>query len=89
MAITPYQIQVHNMTDEERFYLDTQTVDEVMNVIEFNGIDKDGLHWLDWFKRIERGDAFYNITLILIKNRKDQKYAELIEQLEAEIEGWL
>jgi hypothetical protein len=44
---------------------------------------------LDWYKRIAEGDAMYNITMILVRNRKDAKYKELIEELEAEIEGWL
>jgi hypothetical protein len=26
---------------------------------------------------------------ILVKNRKDPKYAELVAELESEIEGWL
>jgi len=77
------------MDDDERFNLNTQTADEVMDVIEHSGIDQDGIHWLDWFERIEGGDALYNIVMILVKNRKDPKYKELVEELEAEIEGWL
>jgi len=77
------------MDDDERFNLNTQTADEVMDVIEHSGIDQDGLHWLDWFERIEGGDALYNIVMILVKNRKEAKYKELVEELEAEIEGWL
>ena len=77
------------MDDDERFNLDTQTADEVMDVIQHSGIDKDGIHWLDWFERIEGGDALFNIVTILVKNRKDPKYKELVEELEAEIEGWL
>lgn len=80
----------NNMNDDdERFDLDTQTADDVMNVIQFHGIDKDGLHWFDWYERIKSGDALYNIAIKLIRNRKDPKYAELIDELEAEIEGWL
>ena len=77
------------MDDNERFNLDTQNADEVMDVIQHSGIDKDGMHWLDWFERIESGDALYNIVMIIVKNRKDPKYKELVEELEAEIEGWL
>ena len=77
------------MDDDERFNLTTQTADEVMDVIQHSGIDQDGIHWLDWFERIEGGDALYNIVMILVKNRKDAKYKELIEELEAEIGGWL
>jgi hypothetical protein len=77
------------MDDDERFNLNTNTVDDVMDVIQFSGIDKDGLHWMDWYKRIQSGDALYNITMILVRNRKDPHFAELIDQLDAEIEGWL
>jgi hypothetical protein len=77
------------MDDNERFNIYTQDANDVMDVIQFSGIDKDGLHWLDWYKRIQAGDAFYNITMKLVRNRKDPKYAELIEELEAEIGGWL
>jgi hypothetical protein len=77
------------MDDDERFNLNTQTADEVMDVIEHSGIDQDGIHWLDWFERIEGGDALYNIVMILVKNRKEEKYKELVEELEAEIGGWL
>jgi hypothetical protein len=37
----------------------------------------------------KQGDALYNIVQILVKNRKDPKYAELVAELESEIEGWL
>jgi hypothetical protein len=77
------------MDDDERFNLNTNTVDDVMDVIQFSGIDKDGLHWMDWYKRIQSGDALYNITMIIVRNRKDPQFAELIDQLNAEIEGWL
>ena len=75
--------------DDERFDLDTQDANDVMDVIQYSGIDKDGLHWLDWYKRIAEGDAMYNITMILVRNRKDAQYKELIDEIEAEIEGWL
>jgi len=75
--------------NDERFDLKTQDANDVMNVIQHHGIDEDGIHWLDWFERIEGGDALFNIVTILVKNRKDPKYKELVEELEAEIEGWL
>jgi len=75
--------------DDERFDINTQDANDVMDVIQFSGIDKDGLHWLDWFKRIQSGDALYNITMILVRNRRDPKYAELVSEIEDEIEGWL
>ena len=60
-----------------------------MNVIQFHGIDKDGLDWLSWYKRIASGDALHNIVMILVRNRHDPKYKELVCELEDEIEGWL
>ena len=77
------------MDDDERFDIYTKDANDVMDVIQFSGIDKDGLHWLDWYKRIESGDAMYNIVMIIVRNRKDPKYAELVKELEDEIEGWL
>ena len=77
------------MNDDERFNLNTQSVSDVMDVLQFCGIDKDGMHWMDWYNRIKTGDAFYNITMILLRDRKNPHFAELIDQLDAEIEGWL
>ena len=77
------------MNDDERFNIYIQDANDVMDVIQFSGIDKDGLHWMDWYKRIQSGDALYNITMILVRNRKDPHFAELIDQLDAEIGGWL
>ena len=77
------------MDDDERFDIYTKDSNDVMDVIQFSGIDKDGLHWLDWYKRIEFGDAMYNIVMMIVRNRKDPKYAELVKELEDEIEGWL
>jgi len=75
--------------NDEQFDVGVQSANDVMNVIQHRGIDDDGLTWLDWYKRIQSGDALHNIVMILVRNRKDQKYAELIDELEAEIEGWL
>jgi len=75
--------------DDERFDLNVQSAGDVMDVIQFYGIDKDGLHWLDWFKRIQGGDALHNIVMLIVRNRHDPKYAELVKELEDEIEGWL
>jgi hypothetical protein len=77
------------MNDDERFNIYIQDANDVMDVIQFSGIDKDGLHWMDWYKRIQSGDALYNITMILVRNRKDPHFAELIDQLDAEIGGLL
>ena len=80
------------MDDDERFDLDIQDANDVMDVIQYSGIDKDGLHWLDWlswYKRIASGDALHNIVMILVRNRHDPKYKELVKELEDEIEGWI
>ena len=77
------------MDDDERFDIYTKDANDVMDVIQFHGIDKDGLDWLSWYKRIASGDALHNIVMVLVRNRTDPKYKELIEELEAEIEGWL
>jgi hypothetical protein len=75
--------------NDEQFDVGVQSANDVMSVIQHHGIDDDGLTWLDWFKRIQGGDALHNIVMILVRNRTDPKYKELIEELEAEIEGWL
>jgi hypothetical protein len=75
--------------NDEQFDVCVQSANDVMNVIQHQSHDDDGLTWLGWYKRIEQGDALYNIVQILVKNRKDPKYAELVAELESEIEGWL
>jgi hypothetical protein len=74
---------------QEQWGVGVESADDVMNILEHRGIDDDGLTWLDWHNRLERGDALHNIVQILVKNRRDPKYAELISEIEAEIEGWL
>jgi hypothetical protein len=75
--------------NDEQFDVCVQSANDVMDVIQHQSHDDDGLTWLGWYKRIEQGDALYNIVQILVKNRKDPKYAELVAELESEIEGWL
>ncbi len=75
--------------NDEQFDVCVQSANDVMDVIQHRSHDDDGLTWLGWYKRIEQGDALYNIVQILVKNRKDPKYAELVAELESEIEGWL
>lgn len=66
-----------------------QSVKDIMDVIEHRTLDDDGLSWVEWHKRLESGDALYNIVQKLLKNRNNPHYADLIEEIEAEIEGWL
>lgn len=66
-----------------------QSADEVMNVLADRTLDEDGLSWLEWHKRLEKGDALHAIVQKLMQNRKDQRYTDLVEEIEAEIEAWL
>lgn len=75
--------------NDEQFDVCVQSANDVMDVIQHQSHDDDGLTWLGWYKRIAQGDALFNIVQILVKNRKDPKYAELINELESEIEAWL
>jgi hypothetical protein len=75
--------------NDEQFDVGVQSANDVMDIIQHRGIDDDGLTWLDWYQRIQSGDALYNIVMKLVQNRKDPKYADLIDEIEAEIEGWL
>lgn len=73
----------------EQWGVGVQTADDVMDVIQHRSHDDDGLSWLEWHKRLESGDCLHNIVQILVKNRKDPRYAALVSEIEAEIEGWL
>lgn len=66
-----------------------QSANEIMNVLANRTLDDDGLSWVEWHKRLESGDALYNIVQKLTQNRNDPRYKELVEEIEAEIEGWL
>jgi hypothetical protein len=46
-------------------------------------------YYLDWVKQIEETDAFFDILLIIAKNRNKPEYAELVSKLKYEIEGFL
>jgi hypothetical protein len=74
---------------QEQWGVCTQSANDVMDVIQHKTHDEDGMTWLGWEKRLTQGDCFHNILQILVKNRRDPKYAELISEIEAEIEGWL
>jgi hypothetical protein len=66
-----------------------QNVDDILDVIQYQTHDEDFISYLDWHKRLENGDALFNIVQILVKNRKDPRYIDLVQHLRDEIEGWL
>jgi hypothetical protein len=75
--------------NDEQFDVCVQSTNDILNVLEHRTLDDDGLSWFEWHKRIQNGDALYNIVQKLAKNRHDPRYADLVKEIEDEIEGWL
>jgi hypothetical protein len=82
----------HIHGDEEyRDHLGEEKVDlyDVIYSIRDGASTHDGLSHHDWIKRICEGDEITTIMRHIIKNRDNYAFAEIMNEIEAAIEGWL
>jgi hypothetical protein len=72
-------------------YRDAERVDlyDVIFAIEKGTSTHDGISHHEWISRICEGDEITTIMQHIIKNRHNPAFAELINDVEAAIEGWL
>ena len=82
----------HLHGDEEyRDYLGPETLDiyDVIFAIEKGGSTTDGTSYHEWIHHICAGDEITAIMQHVIKNRHNPAFAEIMNEIELAIEGWL
>lgn len=77
--------------DEYREHLGAEAIDyiDVLRAIETSTSTNDGMSYYEWCQRIAECDEFVEIIKRIVKNRHNPAYAELINDVESAIEGWL
>jgi hypothetical protein len=72
-------------------YRDAEPVDlyDVIFAIDKGTSTHDGRSHYDWIKRICDGDEITTIMQHIIKNRHKPEFAEIMNEIETVIEGWL
>jgi hypothetical protein len=82
----------HIHGDEQyREHLGAETVDiyDVIFAIEKGGSTTDGTSHHEWIHHICEGDEITTIMQHIIKNRHKPEFGEIMNEIEAAIEGWL
>jgi len=91
--ISPESGRNDNIHGDEQYreHLGAEAVDlyDVIFAIEKGASTHDGYSHHDWIKRICEGDEITTIMQHIIKNRANPAFAEIMNQVEAAIEGWL
>ena len=82
----------HIHGDEDyRDHLGAEDIDyiDVLNSIESQTSKQYGMHYYHCCTRIAESDEMTEIIKHIVKNRKNPAFAELINNIELAIEGWL
>jgi hypothetical protein len=74
-----------------RDYLGPEAIDQidVILAIDSGTATNDGMSHYEWCKRIAESDEMYSIIKRIVKNRHNPAFAELANDIELAIEGWL
>jgi hypothetical protein len=77
--------------EQYREHLGAERVDlyDVIFAIEKGASTHDGMSHHEWIGRICEGDEITTIMQNIIKNRKNPAFAEIMNEIEIAIEGWL
>ena len=80
----------HTHGDED-YHLGEEPVDmyDVIYAIERGTSTTDGISHHEWITRICSGDEITTIMRYIVKHRHDYAFAEITNQIESAIEGWL
>ena len=93
MHISPESGRNDHIHGDEQYrdHLGAEAVDyiDVLHAIEAETSTSDGMHYYHWCQRIAECDEYLEIIKRIVKNRHNPAYAELINDVEAAIEGWL
>jgi hypothetical protein len=91
--ISPESGRFDNVHGDEDYKdnLGAEKVDlyDVIFAIRDGASTHDGHSHHDWIQRICEGDEITTIMQHIIKNRANPAFAEIMNQVEAAIEGWL
>jgi hypothetical protein len=77
--------------EQYRDHLGAEAVDlyDVIFAIEKGASTHDGMSHHEWIGRICEGDEITTIMQHIIKNRKNPAFAEIMNEIEIAIDGWL
>jgi hypothetical protein len=77
--------------EQYRDHLGAEAVDlyDVIFAIEKGASTHDGMSHHEWIGRICEGDEITKIMQHIIKNRNNPAFAEIMNEIETAIEGWL
>ena len=93
MHISPESGRNDNIHGDENYreHLGAEAVDlyDVIFAIEKGTSTHDATSHHEWIKRICDGDEITMIMQHIIKNRHNYAFAEIMNDIEAAIEGWL
>ena len=93
MHISPESGRNDHIHGDENYrdHLGAEAIDyiDVLHAIEAGTSTPDGMHYYHWCTRIAESDEMTEIIKHIVKNRKNPAFAELINNIELAIEGWL
>jgi len=77
--------------EQYREHLGAEAIDvyDVISAIESSTSTHDGMSHHEWIQRICAGDEITKIMQHIIKNRHNYAFAEIMNEIETAIEGWL
>ena len=94
MNISPESGRNDNIHGDEQYYRDdlgVEAVDlyDVIFAIDAGTSTQDGISHHEWTNRICQGDEITKIMQHIIKNRHNPAFAEIMNEIETAIDGWL
>ncbi len=91
--ISPESGRFDNVHGDEDYKdnLGAEKVDlyDVIFAISYGASTHDGHSHHDWIQRICEGDEITTIMRHIVKNRNNPAFAEIMNEIETAIEGWL
>lgn len=91
--ISPESGRNDNIHGDEQYreHLGAERVDlyDVIFAIRDGASTHDGMSHHEWIQRICAGDEITTIMQHIIKNRTNPAFSEIMNEIEAAIEGWL
>ena len=91
MYVSPESGRNDNVHGDEHYFNDVEPVDvfDVTFAIAKGTSTQDGISHHQWIDRICSGDEITKIMQIIIKKRHNPEFAEIMNEIEAAVEGWL
>lgn len=92
--ISPESGRNDNIYGDEEYYRDNLGVEavdvyDVIFAIDAGTSTQDGISHHEWIRRICEGDEITKIMQHIIKNRHNPAFAEIMNEIETAVEGWL